>query len=200
MAIVPERVGTEINVTDKASVPTVKVADVEVGEMFSRTIEYRYIRPTILGHGVQTPSFGWIFTGELLDASVKRMFAVIGVPKGTKEITDEIPARSQGQRDFCDYVVSQLGLDWPDSQNDLMVISARRIPQRRSAPGRRANRGQVDELRPAWAREVRSVRSVRHGSQLAKRKCITSPSATTYSLPSSRNLPLSRAPASPLPT
>ena len=29
-------------------------------------------------------------------------------------------------------------------------------------------------------------------------KCITSPSATTYSLPSSRNLPASRAPASPL--
>jgi hypothetical protein len=87
MNIVPERVGTEINNTDKAAVPTVKVGDVEVGEMFSRTVEYRYIRPTILGYGLQTSSFGWIFTGESLDASAKRMFAVIGVPKGTKEIT-----------------------------------------------------------------------------------------------------------------
>ena len=34
-------------------------------------------------------------------------------------------------------------------------------------------------------------------SQLLNRKCITSPSATTYSLPSSRSLPASRAPASP---
>ena len=32
---------------------------------------------------------------------------------------------------------------------------------------------------------------------VANRKCITSPSATTYSLPSSRSLPASRAPASP---
>ena len=67
--------------------PTVKVGDVEVGEVFSRTVEYRYIRPTILGHGLQTSSFGWIFTGESPDASAKRMFAVIGVPRGTKEIT-----------------------------------------------------------------------------------------------------------------
>jgi hypothetical protein len=87
MAIVPERVGTEINTTDKAAAPTVKVGEVEVGEVFSRTVEYRYIRPTILGYGLQTASFGWMFTGESLDASAKRMIAVIGVPKGTKEIT-----------------------------------------------------------------------------------------------------------------
>jgi hypothetical protein len=87
MAIVPERVGTEITNTDKAAVPSVKVGDVEVGEVFSRTVEYKYIRPTILGYGLQTPSFGWIFTGESLDASAKRMIVVIGVPKGTKEIT-----------------------------------------------------------------------------------------------------------------
>jgi hypothetical protein len=87
MAIVPERVGTEINNTDKAAVPTVTVGNVEVGEVFSRTVEYKYIRPTILGYGLQTSSFGWIFTGESLDASAKRMVAVIGVPKGTKEIT-----------------------------------------------------------------------------------------------------------------
>ena len=33
--------------------------------------------------------------------------------------------------------------------------------------------------------------------QVLNRKCMTSPSATTYSLPSSRSLPASRAPASP---
>ena len=71
MAIVPERVGTEINNTDKAAVPTVKVGDVEVGEVFSRTVEYKYIRPTILGHGLQTSSFGWIFTGKSLDHQPK---------------------------------------------------------------------------------------------------------------------------------
>ena len=87
MAVVPERVGTEINNTDKATAPTVKVGEVEVGEVFSRTVEYRYIRPTILGYGLQTASFGWIFTGKSLDASAKKIIAVIGVPKGTKEIT-----------------------------------------------------------------------------------------------------------------
>ena len=36
--------------------------------------------------------------------------------------------------------------------------------------------------------------------QVLNRKCMTSPSATTYSLPSSRNLPASRAPGLALPS
>ncbi len=83
--IVPIRVGIEENVTNKGAIPEVRIGDVEVGEMFSRTVEYKFIRPTIIGHGVQTSSFGWIFSDEAVDASTKRMFAVAGVPKGTRE-------------------------------------------------------------------------------------------------------------------
>jgi predicted membrane metal-binding protein len=42
-----------------------------------------------------------------------------------------------------------------------------------------------------------SPRNDGSNNQVLNRKCITSPSATTYSLPSSRSLPPSRAPASP---
>jgi hypothetical protein len=59
---------------------------VEIGEMFSRAVEYKYIKPTILGPGIQTPSFGWIFKDDALDASAKRLFVVVGVPKKAKQI------------------------------------------------------------------------------------------------------------------
>ncbi len=84
--LVPLRFGIVENTVDKAAVPTVKVFDVEVGEMFSRTLAYKYLRPTIISYGLQTSSFGWSFTNEALDPSAKRVFAVIGVPKGTKQV------------------------------------------------------------------------------------------------------------------
>ena len=39
MSLVPVRVGTEVNTSDKINTPSVKVGEVEVGEMFSRSIE-----------------------------------------------------------------------------------------------------------------------------------------------------------------
>jgi hypothetical protein len=86
IALVPVIVGTEVSTSDKVNAPSVKVGEVEVGEMFSRTVEYKYIKPTILGHGIQTPSFGWIFKDDALDASAKRLFVVVGVPKKAKQI------------------------------------------------------------------------------------------------------------------
>ena len=59
---------------------------------------------------------------------------------------------------------------------------------------RRMDRAGMDHLA---RRDVLEGAEFRH--QFANRKCSTSPSATTYSLPSSRNFPASRAPASPLP-
>lgn len=90
LAVEPLRLGTEESTSSKASIPDIKVGDVEVGEMFSRTVEYKYIRPTILGHGIQTSSFGWIFSDEALDASAKKLFAVVGVPKHQKQITTKM--------------------------------------------------------------------------------------------------------------
>jgi len=43
-----------------------------------------------------------------------------------------------------------------------------------------------------------AIRDEGHMRSVLNRKCMTSPSATTYSLPSSRSLPASRAPLSPL--
>jgi hypothetical protein len=86
MALVPVILGTEVRASDKLNAPSVKVGEVEVGEMFSRTVEYKYIKPTILGHGIQTSSFGWIFKDDALDASAKRLFVVVGVPKKAKQI------------------------------------------------------------------------------------------------------------------
>ena len=86
LSLLPIRLGTDVSVKEEAKTPTVKVGDVEVGEMFSRSVEYKYLRPTILGHGTLTPNLGWIFKDDALDASAKRMFAVIGVPRGSRSI------------------------------------------------------------------------------------------------------------------
>jgi hypothetical protein len=88
--LVPMRFGHEVEQKDGMSVPGIKVGEIEVGEMFSRTVEYRHLVPTVLSHGLLTQSFGWTFTGDSLDASAKRMFAVIGVPKGTKQVKTKI--------------------------------------------------------------------------------------------------------------
>lgn len=98
--LVPTRYGIEVTAADKAGTPAITVGDVEVGEMFSRTIQYKYIRPTILSHGLQTPSFGWTFTGESLDASAKRMFVVIGVPRGSKQVNSKISLEAKCSSSF----------------------------------------------------------------------------------------------------
>ena len=108
LSLQPLRVGTEENTTSKVSAPEVKVGDVEVGEMFSRTIEYRQIRPTILGHGVQMSSFGWIFSDDALDASTKKLFAVVGVPKHQKEISTKMSLAAK----FKGYFGTNLESDW----------------------------------------------------------------------------------------
>ena len=86
LSLLPVRIGTDIAVKNEIKTPSVKVNDVEVGEMFSRTVEYKYLKPTILGHGMLTNKLGWIFKGDAIDASAKRMFAVLGIPHGAKSI------------------------------------------------------------------------------------------------------------------
>jgi hypothetical protein len=115
MAVEPVRLGTEESDSSKASIPDVKVGSVEVGEMFSRTVEYKYIRPTILGHGIQTSSFGWIFSDEALDASAKKLFAVIGVPKHQKQITTKMSLAAKLKGFFGTSLESDWGSTGPTS-------------------------------------------------------------------------------------
>jgi hypothetical protein len=111
--IQPDRVGVKESVRSVDNTPDVKVGNVEVGEMYSRTIEYQHIRPTILGHGVQLPSFGWIFSDEALDASTKRLFAVVGVPKNQKEISTEMSVTAKLKGYFGTTLESQWGSTGP---------------------------------------------------------------------------------------
>jgi hypothetical protein len=71
----------------------------------------------------------------------------------------------------------------------LMVAEERRDGRAQTSP-RSLLQGRL--LCPAMTK-----RSHRLCAYVLNLKCMTSPSATTYSLPSSRNLPASRAPASP---
>src|SRR5690606_37849785 len=56
--------------------------------------------------------------------------------------------------------------------------------------------GRADEQ--AQARQERAKKDALEGHHTLNRKCITSPSFTTYSFPSTRSLPAALAPASPL--
>ncbi len=84
--LVPARYGTPKEIKEETKTPSVKAGDVEVGEIFKRTVSYKFMQPTVLSRGVLTAEFGWIFMDQALDASAKRMFAVIGVPKGIKSV------------------------------------------------------------------------------------------------------------------
>jgi hypothetical protein len=96
--LLPERVGIEVNSTTRANTPNIQVNGLVIGEMFARTVAYKYLRPTIISRGVLTSSFGWIYTDESIDASAKKMFAIIGAPKGTKRVDAEIVVMAKCSR------------------------------------------------------------------------------------------------------
>ena len=82
----------------------------------------------------------------------------------------------------------------------VKIVSAKRIPFPQGSSRTIAYRV-VATMSIGGSRTIRAIMQPKSSDPcyVANRKCITSPSATTYSLPSSRSLPMSRAPASPPP-
>ncbi|WP_374299304.1 hypothetical protein [Ferrovibrio sp.] len=98
--IIPLRTGIERSVSENTKTPEIKIetpagAGVTVGEVYGQKIEYKTLKPTVIGNGLQESTFGWTVKDEALDSSAKRFIAIIGVPKRTKNLTAEIAISSR---------------------------------------------------------------------------------------------------------
>ena len=47
-----------------------------------------------MARGLQAPSFGWILKDSMVDPSAKRFVAILGVPKGTRELLCNMTIRT----------------------------------------------------------------------------------------------------------
>ena len=72
LELVPLRYGTNSKVTTNLQSPDVSVESagnrISVGKVYEQTIEYSYLKPTILATGLRDSSFGWIMKDDMVDA------------------------------------------------------------------------------------------------------------------------------------
>lgn len=91
LALVPLNHGVELETQDRIAVPSTSVtvgdAGISVGEVFSRTVEYKTLKPTITAVGLQESHFYWRMRDEALNSGSVRVVAVVATPRGTDSIT-----------------------------------------------------------------------------------------------------------------
>ena len=91
LQLIPLRYGNTNKSTTSLQSPEISAEaegnKVSLGKVYEQTVEYSYLRPTILATGLQDSSFGWILKDDMVDASSKRLIAILGITKGTKAIT-----------------------------------------------------------------------------------------------------------------
>ena len=90
LKLVPLRFGVELTRTQEASAPELGVeyggVKVSVGEYFSRTVSYSYLKPTIEAYGEGQRQFSWKMKDEAINAGSHRFAAILGVPKGVSDL------------------------------------------------------------------------------------------------------------------
>ena len=86
LELVPIFVGLPISTEKKIRTPDIGVgfrgAMVTVGEVFSRTVSYTYLKPIVEAFGLRQNRFSWTMKDEAVRAGSHKFVAVIGVPKG----------------------------------------------------------------------------------------------------------------------
>ena len=112
-----------------------------------------------------------------------------------------MPGQANGSRLLHEQLVAATG-DRGQCNPLARYLLAQEFQSDTNCPGRAGRIGKVPVTREADDMKLRQLSNGGHGLlaylQTLKRKCMTSPSCMTYSLPSSRSLPASRAPFSPL--
>ena len=96
LELIPIRFGSEQAVKTEKKSPEIKVetsvGSISLGEFYGTTVEYKTLRPSILADGLQQSKFGWILLDEMIDQGTKRFAAIMGAPKGTRQITVQLIA------------------------------------------------------------------------------------------------------------
>jgi hypothetical protein len=90
LKLIPLRFGIEVSRGESAGIPEIGIeyggAKVSVGEYFSQSVAYKYLKPTVEAYGEGERIFSWKITGEAVSAGSHRFAAILGVPKGTTAV------------------------------------------------------------------------------------------------------------------
>ena len=90
LKLIPLRFGVEVSRGEKEAMPEMGIeyggAKVSVGEYFSQTVSYKYLKPTIEAYGEGERRFSWRITEEAVSGGSHRFAVILGVPKGTPQI------------------------------------------------------------------------------------------------------------------
>lgn len=92
--LVPLRYGMDTENKITTGIPEVKLeakeVGISVGQVYSREVAYKTLKPTIVGTGLQATEFGWSLSDEMIDMSAKRLIAIVGVPKNAPKLEFEM--------------------------------------------------------------------------------------------------------------
>jgi hypothetical protein len=90
LKLIPLRFGVEMNRSVKEGVPETSIeyggTKVSFGEVFSDTVVYTFLKPTIEAYGEGERKFSWKMSGEAVSAGSHRFVAILEVPRGTKNV------------------------------------------------------------------------------------------------------------------
>jgi hypothetical protein len=90
LKLIPLRFGLEMSVNEKIAAPELGVeysgVKLTVGEYFSQTVAFKYLKPIVEGYGEGEARFSWRMAGEAINAGSHRFAAIIAVPEGTPDV------------------------------------------------------------------------------------------------------------------
>jgi hypothetical protein len=90
LKLIPLRFGVEVSRGETEAMPEMGIeyggTKVSVGEYFSQTVSYKYLKPTIEAYGEGERRFSWRITEEAISGGSHRFAVILGVPKGTPQI------------------------------------------------------------------------------------------------------------------
>lgn len=90
LALVPDRYGVDVEVGKKLATPSIDVEfggkSISVGEFYSRSVSFNYLRPTIVSQGPGESRFDWIMRDEAVISGAHKFVAIIGVPRGENKL------------------------------------------------------------------------------------------------------------------
>jgi hypothetical protein len=98
LQLLPMRFGTIEDHTERSGTPELSFEQggkkVSIGKVYEQSVEYSFLKPTIMARGLQASNFGWILKDSMVDPSAKRFVAILGVPKGTRELLCNMTIRT----------------------------------------------------------------------------------------------------------
>lgn len=90
LELIPLKYGTEMNEEITSNTPNLSINGIEIGTFYEKSISYKYIKPTIIGSGLQESNYLWIMKEQAISEGSQRFIAILLVPNNQKKCSIEM--------------------------------------------------------------------------------------------------------------